>query len=156
MAEKLGPDTPAPARVWLLKQLERIGRDECVAAVAAARGRQGPAGARRRHPGPGEQPRSVRRREAPRGRCRAPRSASLKVALVNALGFRAEPESCEPCWPRNCSQTMPTLPRPPPGHWARSATPEAIEALEGSAETAGAVRSGSRSATPWRKCGASA
>ena len=30
MAEKLGPDTPTPARVWLLKQLERIGRDECV------------------------------------------------------------------------------------------------------------------------------
>src|SRR4051812_40019882 len=26
MTAKLGPDTPTPARVWLLKQLERIGR----------------------------------------------------------------------------------------------------------------------------------
>ena len=36
MAEKLGPGTPAPTRVWLLKQLERIGRGECV-----ERGRRG-------------------------------------------------------------------------------------------------------------------
>jgi HEAT repeat protein len=35
MAEKLGPETPGPTRLWLLKQLERIGRDECVDAVAA-------------------------------------------------------------------------------------------------------------------------
>ena len=35
MAEKLGPGTPTPTRVWLLKQLERIGRGECVEEVAA-------------------------------------------------------------------------------------------------------------------------
>ena len=35
MAEKLGPGTPEPARVWLLKQLERIGRGECVEQVTA-------------------------------------------------------------------------------------------------------------------------
>jgi len=34
MADKLGPPTPNPARIWLLKQLERIGRGECVDAVA--------------------------------------------------------------------------------------------------------------------------
>jgi HEAT repeat protein len=33
MAEKLDAKTPNPARVWLLKQLERIGREECVDAV---------------------------------------------------------------------------------------------------------------------------
>jgi HEAT repeat protein len=35
MMQKLGAETPTPARVWLLKQLERIGRAECVDAVAA-------------------------------------------------------------------------------------------------------------------------
>ncbi|MBL8798400.1 MAG: hypothetical protein JNM56_31180 [Planctomycetia bacterium] len=35
MAGKLDAATPSPARVWLLRQLERIGREECVAAVAA-------------------------------------------------------------------------------------------------------------------------
>ena len=35
MAEKLGPGTPTPTRVWLLKQLERIGHGECVEKVAA-------------------------------------------------------------------------------------------------------------------------
>ena len=34
MAEKLGPSTPVPVRMWLLKQLERIGRSECVDAMA--------------------------------------------------------------------------------------------------------------------------
>jgi type 1 glutamine amidotransferase/HEAT repeat protein len=36
MAEKLTPATPAIARVWLIQQLERIGRGECVEALAAA------------------------------------------------------------------------------------------------------------------------
>lgn len=36
MAEKLGKGTPAAVRIWLLKQLERIGRGESVEAVAAA------------------------------------------------------------------------------------------------------------------------
>ncbi len=36
MAGKLGAETPVAARVWLLKQLERIGREECVDAVALA------------------------------------------------------------------------------------------------------------------------
>lgn len=35
MAEKLDAKTPNAARIWLLKQLERIGREECVDAVAA-------------------------------------------------------------------------------------------------------------------------
>jgi hypothetical protein len=34
MCEKLGPQTPNPAREWLLRQLEHIGRDESVNAVA--------------------------------------------------------------------------------------------------------------------------
>ena len=35
MAEKLDSKTPDTARLWLLRQLERIGRAECVDAVAA-------------------------------------------------------------------------------------------------------------------------
>jgi HEAT repeat protein len=35
MADNLGNATPKPARLWLLKQLERIGRDECIDIVAA-------------------------------------------------------------------------------------------------------------------------
>ena len=35
MAQKLGPETAAPARIWLLKQLQFVGRGECVDAVAA-------------------------------------------------------------------------------------------------------------------------
>jgi len=34
IAAKLGPETPKPARIWLLKQLEFIGRAECVDVVA--------------------------------------------------------------------------------------------------------------------------
>lgn len=36
MAAKLGSNTPEQARLWMLKQLEFIGRAECVAAVAKA------------------------------------------------------------------------------------------------------------------------
>ena len=36
MADKLGSGSPSLTQVWLLKQLERVGRDECVDAVVAA------------------------------------------------------------------------------------------------------------------------
>ncbi len=35
MAMRLDPRTPRPARVWMLRQLERIGQAECVPALAA-------------------------------------------------------------------------------------------------------------------------
>ena len=35
IASKLGPETAKPARIWLLKQLEFMGGEECVDAVAA-------------------------------------------------------------------------------------------------------------------------
>ena len=94
MAEKLGPGTPAPSRVWLLKQLERIGRGECVEKVAAV---------------VCDDDRLVRD-AAIRALANNPDSAAgdqlrdafmiagddgLRVALVNALGFRGEPASVE-------------------------------------------------------------
>ena len=93
MAEKLGPDTPTPARIWLLKQLERIGRDECVSALAAQVGdndrlvRDAAIRALANNPAPsaGNQLRAV---------LKAAGEPELQVALINALGFRAEQESC--------------------------------------------------------------
>jgi len=92
MAEKLGPGTPAPTRVWLLKQLERIGRGECVEEVASV---------------VSDNDRLVRD-AAIRALANNPDSAAgdklraaytaagddgLRVALANALGFRGEPAS---------------------------------------------------------------
>ena len=34
IVRRLGPRTPQAARVWMIRQLERVGRDECVAALA--------------------------------------------------------------------------------------------------------------------------
>ncbi len=94
MAEKLGPGTPPPTRIWLLKQLERIGRGECVKKVAAV---------------VCDDDRLVRD-AAIRALANNPDSAAgdqlrdafmiagddgLRVALVNALGFRGEPASVE-------------------------------------------------------------
>ena len=42
MAAKLGPKTPKPARIWLLKQLQTLGRGECVDAVAELLGEADP------------------------------------------------------------------------------------------------------------------
>ena len=94
MAEKLEPGTSTPTRVWLLKQLERIGRGECVEKVAAE---------------VSDNDRLVRD-AAIRALANNPDSAAgdklreaftaagddgLRVALANALGFRAEPASVD-------------------------------------------------------------
>ena len=94
MAEKLGPGTPVPCRVWLLKQLERIGKNESVGAIAAAASdgdrlvRDAAIRALANNPAPAA---GEKLREA----LRAGGEPALKVALVNALGFRGEAESCD-------------------------------------------------------------
>ena len=42
MAARLGPATPKQARIWLVKQLQHIGRDEAAPAVAKLLGDQDP------------------------------------------------------------------------------------------------------------------
>jgi HEAT repeat protein len=92
MAPKLGPEVPAATRVWLLKQLERIGRGECVDAVAACLGdpdhlvHDAAVRALANNPDPaaGDRLRSA---------LYSAREPALRVALINALGYRAEPMS---------------------------------------------------------------
>ena len=94
MAGKLGPTTPAPVRVWLLKQLERIGRSECVDAIAPVVTdgeklvRDASIRALANNPAPvaGE-----KLREA----LKATEDDPLRIAIINALGFRAEVASVD-------------------------------------------------------------
>jgi HEAT repeat protein len=89
MAEKLVPATPARARIWLLKQLERNGREECVEAVAKMLDDQDPlvrdaaVAALANNPAPTA--------TAILGaKLRSTTDNKLKVALAGALQFRAD------------------------------------------------------------------
>ena len=89
MAARLGPDVAAPARIWLLKQLETIGRGECVEAVAALVG----------DPDPHLRDSAIRcltnnpdpkAMAALGAKLAAAQDSALKVALLNALAYRAD------------------------------------------------------------------
>ena len=89
MAEKLVPPTPARARIWLLRQLERIGHEECVDAVAKMLD----------DPDPLVRDAAVRAlaaNPAPTAtailgtKLRSTTDNKLKVALAGALQFRAD------------------------------------------------------------------
>jgi HEAT repeat protein len=90
MIENIGPETAPPARVWLLKQLERIGRGECVEAVAAAMDDKDPHvrdGARRalaNNPSPEANAKLL-------AKLPGAKDSRFKVGLINALGYRADP-----------------------------------------------------------------
>lgn len=92
MAEKIGPDTATPARIWLLTQLERIGRAECVDAVAAALDDKDPLvrdGARRaltNNPAPEANAKLL-------SKLQGTGDNKLKVGLLNSLGYRADAAS---------------------------------------------------------------
>jgi HEAT repeat protein len=94
MSEKLGPTTPARARIWLLKQLERIGRGECVEAIAPLvtdpdrRVRDAAIRALANNPAPGAG-------EKLRDALKATGDEALRVAIINALGFRQEESSVD-------------------------------------------------------------
>lgn len=87
---RLSPDTPQPARVWLIRMLERIGREECVDTLVGLLDDSDPEvreSARRaleKNPAAGEALRAAYTRA---------RDPSSRVALLNALAARAEPES---------------------------------------------------------------
>ncbi len=92
MAEKLVPETPVYARVWLLKQLQFIGRAESVDAVAAQLDHADPlvhdAARRALAHNPAPEAGGVLRK-----RLQTASDAAKEAALVNALGFRAEEAS---------------------------------------------------------------
>lgn len=94
MAAKLGPETAKPARLWLLKQLQLIGRAECVDAVAAL---LGDADAEVRtaaretlacNPAPEANARLV-------VQLSAAGDAATRIALIHALGYRRDPANVE-------------------------------------------------------------
>ncbi len=93
MIEKLGSKTPDPARIWLLKQLERIGRGESVEAVSAVLNDKNPLvrdGAVRclaNNPDPKATARLLAQLPKSKGQA--------KVALINALGYRADPSAVQ-------------------------------------------------------------
>jgi HEAT repeat protein len=86
---RLGADTPRPARVWMIRQLERVGRDECVDALAQLLGDEDPliretAGRALQHNPSGNA--GLRLKEA----LQRADSADWQIALINAVASRRE------------------------------------------------------------------
>jgi len=92
MAENLGPDTAPGARVWLLRQLEFLGDEECVDAVAAALEDEDPLVRRaaRRTLTSNPSPRASQRLVAQLENVEDP---VFKMGLLNALAYRADPST---------------------------------------------------------------
>ena len=92
MAAKLAPATPAIARIWLLQQLERIGRGECVEALAVAL-TDSDAQVRecaRRALAANPAPEAVAKLRAALA---GAKDSNFKIGLINALGDRGDKES---------------------------------------------------------------
>src|SRR5208337_4565671 len=94
MAEKLDAKTPNGARIWLLKQLERIGKDECVDAVATVlddkeeQVRDGAVRCLTNNPAPLATAKLLTRLPNTSGKDR--------VGLLNALGQRGDKSALQP------------------------------------------------------------
>ncbi|MEW6358376.1 MAG: HEAT repeat domain-containing protein [Planctomycetota bacterium] len=92
---KLGPETPQPARIWLLTQLEHIGRAEAVARLAEllndndALIRSRALRALQSNPAPEAS-------AALRTALQNARDNETRVAYINTLGFRRDPDSVQP------------------------------------------------------------
>ncbi len=92
MDAKLGKDTAEPVRLWMLRQLERIGKDECVGAAADLLGDKNAKirdAARRvltNNPSP-------KANAALLAKMQGTGENEFKVALLNSLGYRADPGS---------------------------------------------------------------
>lgn len=89
MAARLGPDVANPARIWLLKQLQVIGRGECVEAAAKLVDDQDAhvRDAARRCLANNPDPKAT---AALAAKLEAEQDAELRVGLLNALGYRAD------------------------------------------------------------------
>lgn len=91
---KLGADMPKPAKLWLVKQLEHIGRAESVAALTSLLSDQDPLlrDAARRALANNPSPEGRAALLAALGRADSP---EWTVALINAIGYRPSPESMQ-------------------------------------------------------------
>ncbi|UCD29722.1 MAG: HEAT repeat domain-containing protein [Planctomycetota bacterium] len=90
--DRVGPEVAKPARVWLLRKVEPIGRDEVVAGLAKlmhdtdARIRELARRALQNNPSP-------RAAAALRNELAEAESSKWRVALINALAFRRDSDS---------------------------------------------------------------
>ena len=84
-----------------------------------------------------------------RRRLRAAGETALQVALVNALGFRAEPESAE-LLAQELQSNNPDVAGAAARAPGTTGHARGGRRLEGRASSPRAVRSGARSATPWQ------
>ena len=93
MLAKLGDNTPKPARIWLLKQLERIGREEAVDGVAALLNekdelvRDAAVRCLTNNPSPKATAQLIAALPASTGK--------HKIGLLNGLGYRHDPAAVE-------------------------------------------------------------
>lgn len=133
MIEQLGPKTDKQARLWLLKQLEQIGRDEAVDAVAAVLadkdGEVRDAAIRALAANPAKD--ATTKLVADLGTA-APKA---KVAVINALAYRADPAAVPAIVKELASEEAPvTLAA---AHaLGKFATPDAAKALASSRASA--------------------
>lgn len=134
MAAKLGPEVTAAARIWLLKQLEAIGRDECVDAVAKLVGDNDPNLC-------DSAIRCLANNPAPRAtgalveKLGAAQDAALKVAILNALGYRADAAATQVV-ARELGSADGAVAAAAARALGKIATPEAANALAAARQTA--------------------
>jgi HEAT repeat protein len=127
MAEKLGPQTAAPARVWLLWQLEFIGRGECVDAVAAALDDADELvhdAARRaltNNPAPEATAKLI-------AKLAAAKDARFKAGLLNSLGCRDDKAGAAAAI-KELGNSDAAIASAAAGALGKIATPEAVQAL---------------------------
>ena len=138
MAAKLDAGTPNATRLWLLKQLERIGREECIDATAVLLDDKD------------EQVRDAAVRclaNNPAAAATAKLSAKLpgaagksKIGLLNALGRRGDPTAVEAIG-KELASAEPPIASAAAAALGQLATPEAAKTLAAArAKAQGAVR----------------
>jgi len=94
LTERLGPSVPTEARVWMIRQLERIGADECVSRLALLlidanpRVRESARRALQRNP-------SQRAGEKLRDELEYAKDSAWRVALINALAARRDTDAAD-------------------------------------------------------------
>ncbi len=92
IVRRLGPETPQAARVWMIRQLERVGRDECVAALAELLDDEDPlireTARRALQHNPSADVRPVLEQALEKAD-----SSEWRIALINALAGRREVDS---------------------------------------------------------------
>jgi HEAT repeat protein len=127
MAEKLDPQTAAPARVWLLWQLQFIGRGECVDAVAAAMddGEESVRDAARRALANNPAPEATAKLAA---KLATAKDAKFKASLLDSLGYRGDPAGTAAAV-KELGSSDAAVAAAAAGALGKIATPEAVQAL---------------------------